>query len=74
MWVLSLSREDPLEEACNPLQHSCLENPMDRGAWWSTVHGVLQSQTGLKQLSMHTCSLIKWSIGRCTSRVLHELH
>ena len=24
----------------NPLQYSCLENPMDRGAWWATVHGV----------------------------------
>ena len=29
----------------NPLQYSCLENPMDRGAWWATVHGVVQSQT-----------------------------
>ena len=29
----------------NPLQHSCLENPMDRGAWWATVHGVAQSWT-----------------------------
>ena len=27
-------------EGNNPLQHSCLENPMDRGAWWATVHGV----------------------------------
>ena len=29
----------------NPLQHSCLENPTDRGAWWATVHGVAKSQT-----------------------------
>ena len=29
----------------NPLQYSCLENPMDRGAWQATVHGVAQSQT-----------------------------
>ena len=29
----------------NPLQYSCLENPMDRGAWWATVHGVTQSDT-----------------------------
>ena len=29
----------------NPLQYSCLENPMYRGAWWATVHGVLESQT-----------------------------
>jgi len=32
----------------NPLQYSCLENPVDRGAWWATVHGVTQSQTRLK--------------------------
>ena len=31
----------------NPLQYSCLENPMDRGAWWDTVHGVAKSQTQL---------------------------
>ena len=29
----------------NPLQNSCLENPMDRGAWWATVHGVTKSWT-----------------------------
>ena len=27
----------------NPLQYSCLENPMDRGAWWAIVHGVAES-------------------------------
>ena len=37
----------------NPLQYSCLENPMDRGAWWATVHRVAKSWTQLKQLSMH---------------------
>ena len=31
----------------NPLQYSCLENPMDRGAWWAAVHGVAQSRTQL---------------------------
>ena len=29
----------------NPLQYSCLGNPMDRGAWWATVHGVAKSRT-----------------------------
>jgi len=35
----------------SPLQYSCLENPVDRGAWWAAVHGVAQSRTQLKQLS-----------------------
>ena len=37
----------------NPLQCSCLENLMVRGAWQAIVHGAAQSQTQLKQLSMH---------------------
>ena len=47
------SRRSPREGHGNPLQYSCLENPMDRGAWWATVHGVTQSQTWLKRLSIH---------------------
>ena len=47
--VQSLVWEDPLEGGHgNPLQYSCLENPMDRGAWQATVHGVANSRTGLK--------------------------
>ena len=38
----------------NPVHCSCLENPMDRGAWQAIDHGVAKSQTQLKQLSMHT--------------------
>ena len=34
-----------------PLQYSCLENPMDGGAWWSAVYGVAQSRTRLQRLS-----------------------
>ena len=45
--VQSLGREDPLEGNGNPLQFSCLENSMDRGAWLATVHGVAKSQTQL---------------------------
>ena len=37
----------PREENGNPLQYSCLENPMDRGACWATVHGVTNSWTQL---------------------------
>ena len=39
----------------NPLQYSCLENSMDRGAWWAMVPGVAKSRTRLKRLSMHAC-------------------
>ena len=42
----------------NPLQYSCLKNPMDRGAWWATVHSVARSQTLLKQLNTHTHTYI----------------
>ena len=57
-WVTSLS----LFLSCigegngNPLQCSCLENPMDRGAWWAGVYRVAQSQTQLKQLSSSSSS------------------
>ena len=37
----------------NPLQYSCLENPMEGGAWRATVHRVAKSWTRMKQLSMH---------------------
>ena len=58
MQVRSLGREDvrdagsipgsgrsPGEGHGNPLQYSCLENPMDRGACWATAHGVTKSET-----------------------------
>ena len=57
-----------------PLQYSCLENPMDGGAWWAAVHGVLQSRTGLndftftfhfhaleKEMATHS-SVLAWRI------------
>ena len=37
----------------NALQYACLENPMDRGSWWATVHGGAKSWTRLKRLSTH---------------------
>ena len=54
-WALSLGCEDPLENGRsteegngNPLQYSCLENPIDGEAWWATVHMVTKSQTRLR--------------------------
>ena len=41
------SGRSPEEENGNPLQYSCLENPMDRGAWQVTVHGVAKNRTQL---------------------------
>ena len=58
----------------NPLQYSCLENPMDGGAWWAAVHGVTKSQTRLsdftftvhfhalkKEMATHS-SVLAWRI------------
>ena len=39
------SGRSPEEGNGNPVHYSCLENPMDKGAWWATAHGVLKSQT-----------------------------
>ena len=45
-WVRSLGQEAPLEKEIGyPLQHSCLENSMDIGVWYATVHEVAKSQT-----------------------------
>ena len=46
----------------NPLQYSCLENPMDRGACWAMVHRVVKSQAQLKQLSMHGPMMNTWVV------------
>ena len=47
------SGRSPGEGKSYALQYSCLENPMDRGAWWATVHRVTKSRTRLKRLNMH---------------------
>ena len=54
----------------NPLPYSCLENPMDRGAWWATVHRVTKSQTQLKWLSPSWVMVFEdtagnWEIKHC---------
>ena len=53
MASISRSERSPGGGYGNPFQYSCLENPMDKGAWQATVHRVEKSGTQLKQLSMH---------------------
>ena len=47
------SGSSPGEGNGNPLQYSCLENSMDRGAWWATVHGVAKSPDMTERLHFH---------------------
>ena len=47
------SGRSPGEGNGNPLQYSCLENPMDPGAWWATIHGVAKSRTRLSDFQFH---------------------
>ena len=55
MRVQSLGREDPWRRrGGHSVQYSCLESPVDRGAWWAAVHRVAQSQTQLKRLNTRT--------------------
>ena len=54
------SRRSPGGGHGNQLQYSCLENPMDRGAWQDIVHRVTQSRTQLKRLSTHAHGLRMW--------------
>ena len=52
-WVQSLGQEDLLEKEM-ATQYSCLGNPIDRGAWRSTVCGVAKESDMTERLSMHT--------------------
>ena len=55
------SGRSPGEENGNPLQYPCLENPMDRGAWWATVHGVTKSRTRLSEFTFTLNGLVVFS-------------
>ena len=58
----------------NPLQYSCLEDPMDRGAWWVAVHGITKSRTRLKRLSTHTPpNNLKARLIQTFSKAIHGL-
>ena len=74
-WVQSLGWEVPLEEGM--ANHSSIlawRIPMERGAWWATVHGVAKSQTWLKWLNMYnTCTVwvLSWRTGFWCGARLH---
>ena len=48
----------PGERNGNPLQYSCLENSMDRGAWWATVHGVAKSWAQLSDFTIGSRTIL----------------
>ena len=73
------SGRPPGEGNGNPLQCFCWENPMDRGPWWATVHGVIKSQTHTERGRTHTrllvaaegtASLVRHFCRKCTASVL----
>ena len=77
IWILVNNNNNKVwigEGNGNPLQYSCLENPMDGGAWWAAVHGVAKSRTRLsnftfafhfhaleKEMATHS-SVLAWGI------------
>ena len=50
-WKLNMAKINTGEGNGTPLQHSCLDNPMDGGAWWAAVHGVTSSRTWLSDFT-----------------------
>ena len=61
----------PGEGNGNPLQYSCLGNPMDRGLWWAAVHGVAKESETTEQQQMRPMCLLYSFIG---TRVFFKLH
>ena len=62
-WVQSLGGEVSLEKGtAYPLQHSCLENSMDRGAWWATGQGGLKVSDRTEQLTLSLFTMHAWSV------------
>ena len=62
--ILGLGRFPGVENS-NPLQYTCLENSMDRGAWQATVHGAAMSQTGLSDRA-HMNTIYKTDVSTCS--------
>ena len=69
------SGRSPGEGHSYPLQYSCLENPMDRGAWWATVHGVSKSWTQLSDWHfMLVLFLVFWELSTLLSIVAAPIY
>ena len=54
-FYLPLGQGDPLEKEVATHSYSCLENPMDRGAWWPTIHGVPKESDTTWQINDANC-------------------
>ena len=65
------SGRSPGEGNGSPLQYSCLENPMDRGAWWAAVHGVVKSRTRLSDFT-HSKMTIVSHLNSCLGNLILE--
>ena len=72
---VGLIRKTPRRQNCNPLQYSCLENPMDRGAWWATVHVVTKSWAWRRNSACtHNASLVTFCYPHSVSSVQSLSH
>ena len=69
--VQSLGWEDsPGEGNDNPLQYSCMENPMDGGAWQAIVHGVAKSRARLSNFTFYVFPMLTFLSSRCQTSLL----
>jgi len=62
MWVQSLGWEDPLEKGMATHCTSCLENPMDRGAWQATTHGVTHKESDTTEATEHSIIAVTYLV------------
>ena len=67
------SGRSPGEWNGNPLQYSCLENPMDRGAWWATVHGVARIKHDLVTKPRKSKTVFNFYINRLFTYLTYDL-
>ena len=72
--MLFIASSLPGEGNGNPLQYSCLGNPMDEGAWWVTVHGLTESDRTEQLTHIHYIKFTILTISKCTvQRIVTKL-